>query len=280
MNIESFIRQTHRFRLVMTAIRERVDEPLLLEELADIACLSPAHFIRTYHARIGEPPMATVRRVRLEWAKARLLKEASVTTVALDAGYGSVEAFSRAFSRAYLMSPSQAKLLPAGWSEPEAQIVWLPAVPVFRLAAIGNYLAMRDQIARMFARARMAGVIRREQRNGWMSFDVADILRADPDPVLHFYLQAPSLSVLLPDCRYASLPGGWYARFHVRYPANPRWSLLAQRIEPETGWHLAEGRMLKREIRGGAAAPDYEHELYFPVWQCGNHAPVILPPTL
>lgn len=279
MNIESFIRQTHRFRLVMTAIRERVDEPLLLDELAEIACLSPAHFIRTYHARIGEPPMATVRRVRLEWAKARLHKDASVTTVALDAGYGSVEAFSRAFSRTHLISPSQAKLLPAALCEPEVQIVCLPAVPVFQLAAIGNYLAMRDQIARLFARARLAGVIRREQRSGWMSFDVADILRGDRDPVLHFYLQAPGLSVQLPDCRYTFLPSGWYARFHVRYPANPHWSRLAQRIEPETGWRLAEGRMLKREIRGGAGAPDYEHELYFPVWQSGDAAQVTPSPV-
>lgn len=280
MNIESYIRQTHRFRQVMTTIRERVDEPLLLEELADIACLSPAHFIRTYHTRIGEPPMATVRRVRLELAKARLHHNVSVTTVALDAGYGSVEAFSRAFSRAYQIVPSQAKYLPATWRETKAQIVWVPAIPVLRLTAVGNYWAIRDQIAAIFAHARLAGVVRREQRSGWMSFDVTDVLQSDPAPVVHYYLQAPSLSVLLPDCRYASLPCGWYARFYVRYPANPRWNVLAQRIESETGWHLAEGRVLKREIRGGAGAPDYEYELFFPVWQNGDHAEAILPPTL
>lgn len=280
MNIEAYIRQTHRFRQVMTTIRERVDEPLLLEELADIACLSSAHFIRTYHSRIGEPPMATVRRVRLELAKARLHQNVSVTTVALDAGYGSVEAFSRAFSRTYQIVPSQARSLPATWRETGAQIIWMPAMPVFRLTASGNFGAIRDQIAGMFAHARLAGVIRREQRNGWISIDVADVLRGDPAPVMHFYLQAPGLSVLLPDCRYAALPGGWYARFHVRYPANPRWHVLAQRIESETGWHLAEGRVLKREMRGGAGAPDYEYELFFPVWRSGDAAPAILPPAL
>ena len=70
--------------------------------LAERACLSPFHFNRLVAARIGEPPVAFRRRLLLERAAYQLsATQAPVTDVALDAGYGSLEAFSRAFRRAF-----------------------------------------------------------------------------------------------------------------------------------------------------------------------------------
>ena len=69
--------------------------------------LSRFHVDRIVSAVGGEPPGALRRRVLLERAAHRLLATGDeVLEVALDAGYGSHEAFTRAFRRAYGESPS------------------------------------------------------------------------------------------------------------------------------------------------------------------------------
>jgi AraC family transcriptional regulator len=83
--------------------------------LAQRACLSPYHFNRLVTARIGEPPVAFRRRLLLERAAYQLsATRAPVTDVALDAGYGSLEAFTRAFRRAFGHAPSAARGAPTG----------------------------------------------------------------------------------------------------------------------------------------------------------------------
>jgi AraC-like DNA-binding protein len=88
-----------------------------LDDMADGAYTSPFHFARQLSANAGEPPVAMRRRVMLERAAWRLRQGASVTDAAFEAGYESVEGFSRAFARAYGHAPSQ----PATGSH------WLPA---------------------------------------------------------------------------------------------------------------------------------------------------------
>ncbi len=78
------------------------------DELAARMHLSRFHFDRLVSAAAGEPPGTLRRRVLLERAAYRLLSsEDDVLSVALDAGYASHEAFTRAFRRAYGASPSQ-----------------------------------------------------------------------------------------------------------------------------------------------------------------------------
>src|SRR5438309_1460843 len=74
--------------------------------LAQRACLSPYHFNRLVASRIGEPPVAFRRRLLLERAAYQLsATQAPVTDLAFDAGYGSLEAFTRAFRRAFGRAP-------------------------------------------------------------------------------------------------------------------------------------------------------------------------------
>ncbi|GAB3814875.1 helix-turn-helix domain-containing protein [Kribbella italica] len=76
------------------------------DALARRAHLSRFHFDRVISAAAGEPPAAFRRRLLLERAAYRLLAEdVGVLDIAIDAGYGSHEAFTRAFVRAYGMSP-------------------------------------------------------------------------------------------------------------------------------------------------------------------------------
>jgi AraC-like DNA-binding protein len=75
--------------------------------LASRLHLSRFHFDRLVSAVAGEPPATLRRRILLERAAYRLATtDDDVLRIALDAGYSSHEAFTRAFQRAYGQSPS------------------------------------------------------------------------------------------------------------------------------------------------------------------------------
>ncbi len=76
-------------------------------ELARRVGLSRFHLDRVVAAAAGEPPARLRRRVLLERAGYRLLTTtASILDVAVEAGYGTHESFTRAFSRAYGVAPA------------------------------------------------------------------------------------------------------------------------------------------------------------------------------
>ena len=84
------------------------------EDLAKRVHLSRFHFDRVIAATAGEPPASFRRRVLLERAAYRLVTtDHTVLDIAVEAGYGSNEAFTRAFSRAYGASPAQWRRRPS-----------------------------------------------------------------------------------------------------------------------------------------------------------------------
>ncbi len=77
------------------------------EDLARRFHFSRFHFDRMISSVAGEPPQAFRRRILLERAAYRLVTTtAPLIDVAVEAGYGSHEAFTRAFSRAYGAAPA------------------------------------------------------------------------------------------------------------------------------------------------------------------------------
>jgi AraC family transcriptional regulator len=85
------------------------------DALASRVHLSRYHFDRLVSAAAGEPPAALRRRILLERAAYRLITtDHDVLRVAVEAGYASHEAFTRAFTRAYGRSPSQWRRRPTG----------------------------------------------------------------------------------------------------------------------------------------------------------------------
>jgi AraC family transcriptional regulator len=97
-----------RLNRVLDHIYEHLDEPLDIDRLAAIACLSPYHWHRIYQAMVGETVAVTVRRLRLHRAAGYLANGAMpIAEIAERSGYGSLQSFSRTFSAVYGMPPAQ-----------------------------------------------------------------------------------------------------------------------------------------------------------------------------
>lgn len=97
-----------RILKVQIFIQSYLDEDLALERLAEVGGYSPYHFHRIFRGIVGESADDYVRRLRLERAAQSLrYRRRSVLNIALDAGYGSHEAFTRAFSRMFGVTPSE-----------------------------------------------------------------------------------------------------------------------------------------------------------------------------
>src|SRR5580658_2059698 len=89
-----------------------LDAPLKAGDLAAEAAYSPAQFYRLVRKSLSGSPMAIRRRLLLERAAYELTRtQKSVTAIAFDAAYGSLEGFGRAFRRAYRVSPSEYRRL-------------------------------------------------------------------------------------------------------------------------------------------------------------------------
>lgn len=102
------------FVAFVDVLADALDEPALAAgDFAARLYLSRYHFDRIISSVAGEPPAAFRRRVLLERAAYRLLTtRRGILDIALEAGYGSNEAFSRAFARAYGVAPSRWRIRP------------------------------------------------------------------------------------------------------------------------------------------------------------------------
>src|SRR5690349_20016632 len=95
--------------VVVEYIDRHLEEKLDLETLAGVAHFSPFHFHRLFGALMGEALGDYLRRRRLELAAVRLRSQLRVPVldVALAVGFGSAEAFTRAFRSRFECSPTE-----------------------------------------------------------------------------------------------------------------------------------------------------------------------------
>jgi AraC-like DNA-binding protein len=95
----------------MLRARDAIDRdyarPLNIPDLARIALVSEAHFIRTFRATFGETPHRYLQRRRVERAMALLRStDRSVTDICFAVGFSSLGTFSRTFRDIVGRSPS------------------------------------------------------------------------------------------------------------------------------------------------------------------------------
>jgi AraC family transcriptional regulator len=88
-----------RMHKVVETIDRQLERPLDLATLAGVAHFSPFHFHRLFSAWMGETLGDYLRRRRVEVAAMRLVAQPRVPVIqiALSVGFGSAEAFARAF---------------------------------------------------------------------------------------------------------------------------------------------------------------------------------------
>ena len=104
---EELHRRVERAREYLHA---RYREKVSLEELAQVACLSPYHFHRAFTRVFGRTPHEYQVRLRLERAHHLLSRgDVPVTEACLEAGFESLGSFSSLFRRRYQVSPRQVK---------------------------------------------------------------------------------------------------------------------------------------------------------------------------
>lgn len=237
--------QDYRNRIVkvLDYIQDHLDEPLNLETVAEVASFSPFHFHRIFRVMVGETLADHIRRERLQSAAQALRQGEAVLSVALDNGYESPEAFSRAFKSLYGISPNayaQASPPP----EPKAanhnllrspdgvllllpnsirrlnmnvDIVNLDDIPIAFVPHRGSYDDIHEAFQRIIGWASLKGFMRDDTLTLGRYYD-------DPDSVTESALRSEAC-VAVPDGIEASdgvelgtMSGGTYAKVVYKGP--------------------------------------------------------------
>jgi AraC family transcriptional regulator len=102
-----------RINKVLTYIKKHKSESHSVKQLAIVACYSPFHFHRIFSAFTGESLLSYIRRIRLEAAASMLsYGKESIIQIALEVGYESHGAFTKAFRGYFGVSPSEYRVSP------------------------------------------------------------------------------------------------------------------------------------------------------------------------
>ena len=177
-----------RMQRVIHHVHDHLDEPLDLNLLAELACLSPHHWHRVYHAMYGETLAHTVKRLRLHRAAGQLAcSTAAVAEVAKAAGYPSVPSFNRTFKSVYGLPPARFRaagqhrdfeLPPEAAHTPEFEVAVLhtEALPVLTMEHRGSYMAIGRTFDLLFTRLAAAGLARPGMRMLTLYFDDPDLV--------------------------------------------------------------------------------------------------------
>ena len=95
-----------RFGGLLGWARERLAEPLTVDQLAGRAAMSPRNFARAFAAETGVTPAKAVERLRVEAARAEVEADAApIELIAARVGFGDAERMRRAFVRAFGQPP-------------------------------------------------------------------------------------------------------------------------------------------------------------------------------
>jgi AraC family transcriptional regulator len=226
---------TYRQRIlaVQRFIQEHLDEELSLERLARVAHFSPYHFHRIFKALVGEGVYEHVRRLRLETAAQALRSsDRSVLRIALDSGYGTHEAFTRAFRQQFGVSPTrfrngrqptsrkkETQPMTALASTPAVSIEQVPSRRVAFLRHLGPYKEVGPTFDRLLGWARPRGLMR-------PGTDVLSISHDDPEVTPADKIRCDCCITVgesfqpQDDVGVQTIEGGEYAIVHHRGPSS------------------------------------------------------------
>jgi len=102
--------QIKRFKDVLTYIEDHYHEAISLEDMAQVADLSPRYFCRFFRKMTQYTPMEYLNYYRIECACEQLVeKPLSITDVALNCGFNDISYFIKSFHKAKGITPKQYK---------------------------------------------------------------------------------------------------------------------------------------------------------------------------
>jgi len=108
--LEAYERTIER---VVQHMKEHLDQPLDLDEIARIAATSKFHFVRVFDEVTGTTPHHFLASLRVQRAKELLLAtDSSISDICLQVGYNSLGTFSKTFSTLVGLSPQEFRGLP------------------------------------------------------------------------------------------------------------------------------------------------------------------------
>jgi AraC-like DNA-binding protein len=95
---------------VLAHIHQHLDQPIVMDDLADLASCSLGHFHQQFHQATGETPLHYLARHRMERAL-QFLRQTQwpVKTIAAKSGFTDPLYFSRCFRKVFGCSPVQAR---------------------------------------------------------------------------------------------------------------------------------------------------------------------------
>ena len=100
------VRDERRISAALRYIEARVDGPLSIAELAQVATMSPYHFLRTFRALVGMTPHQFILPTRMKRAAVTLRRtHEHISAIAFAAGFGDLSTFNRRFQRIFGLSP-------------------------------------------------------------------------------------------------------------------------------------------------------------------------------
>lgn len=177
-------RHGERIERAVRWLTRHLDAGVDLHRLAEEAALSPYHFHRVYRAHMGETVQQTLSRLRLHRAAGRLLEGSrAIALIATEAGFGSVQAFNRAFRAAYGLPPAAFRgrrlvefpALPSLNRQENTmytvRIENRPAVAVVALAHQGDYQQIGHSFERLAAWAGGKGLLGPQTRSFGIYYD-------------------------------------------------------------------------------------------------------------
>lgn len=97
-----------RIRMVLAHIRGSLSENIDVESLANMACMSKDHFIRTFKRHTGDTPIAYITKKKMEAAELLLItSDDTIKNVAMKLGYYDCSYFNKTFKKYSGITPQQ-----------------------------------------------------------------------------------------------------------------------------------------------------------------------------
>lgn len=88
-------------------ININIKDEITIEQCSKIAGMSTTYYIEKFKDFVGYSPYKYIKKRRLELSSQSLLRQTNILEIAVYNGYGSNEAYTRAFQKEYGMTPSE-----------------------------------------------------------------------------------------------------------------------------------------------------------------------------